>query len=152
MSQDESSIFTTLLQRQLGKLVRAYELCDQACSALLGVTPAQGYSLLSMPEKGYLSMNDLSKSLDLANSTMTRMVDQLAQKGLVRRKADAEDRRIVLVGLTEQGRVARATLEKEFQDFFGQVAAGFPEEERHIMLRALERVTVLLQEVYRSCS
>jgi DNA-binding MarR family transcriptional regulator len=152
VSQNESGVFAALLQRQLDKLVRVYALCDQACSALNGLTAAQSYSLLSLPEKGYLTMNDLSETMELANSTMTRMVDQLVQKGLVRRKPDAEDRRIVLVGLTDQGRVVRATLEQVLQDFFGQVAAGFPDEERHVMLRSLERVTALLQEALKSCS
>ncbi len=151
MSQDESSIFATLLQRQLGKLVRMYELCDQACSALNGITTAQGYTLLSLPEKGYLTMNGLSESLELANSTMTRMMDQLVQKGLVRRKPDAEDRRIVLVGLTDEGRIMRTTLEQSLQQFFGQVSDGLDVEERPTVLRSLERITALLREALKSC-
>jgi DNA-binding MarR family transcriptional regulator len=151
VSQNESSVFATLLQRQLGQLVRAYEACDQICSTVTGVTPAQGYTLLSLPEKGYLSMNDLSDSLDLAKSTMTRMVDQLVEKGLVRRKPDAEDRRMVLVGLTDQGRVMRTTLESSLQDFFRQVEAGLREDERPLILRSLERITELVKEVLKNC-
>ena len=151
MSQDESSAFTTLLQHQLGKLVRTYDLCDQACSALSGITTAQGYTLLSLPEKGYLTMNGLSETLELANSTMTRMVDQLVQKGLVRRKPDAEDRRIVLVGLTDEGRAMRTTLEQSLQEFFGQVVAGLQEYEHPVMLHCLERITALLTEALKSC-
>ncbi|MCQ3930635.1 MAG: hypothetical protein DPW16_09250 [Chloroflexi bacterium] len=151
MSQDESSVFASLLQHHLSQLVRAYEICDQVCSTMNGVTPAQGYTLLSLPEKGYLSMNDLSETMELAKSTMTRMVDQLVEKELVRRKPDAEDRRIVLVGLTNQGRTVRATLEKALQDFFRQVEAGLQEDERHLILRSLERITGLVKDVLKNC-
>lgn len=151
MSQDESSAYITLLQSQLGRLVRIYELCDQACSALSGITTAQGYTLLALPEKGYLTMNGLSETMELANSTMTRMVDQLVQKGLVRRKPDAEDRRIVLIGLTDEGRAMRTNLEQSLHAFFGQVVAGLEENERPAMLRCLERITALLKEAFKSC-
>lgn len=145
MNPDETRTFATSLQRQLGDLARAYELCDHGCLAQNGVTAAQGYTLLSLPEKGYLTMNRLSEAMGLANSTMTRMVDQLVQKNLVQRKPDDEDRRIVLVGLTGQGREIRFSLEKNLQEFFAQVAAGIPEDERPLILQALEQVTRLVR-------
>lgn len=145
MRQDESSTFAAHLQRQLGELVKAYELCDQGCLTQNGVTTAQSYTLLSLPEKGYLTMNGLSEAMSLANSTMTRMVDQLVQKGLVQRKPDGEDRRIVLVGLTDQGRDLQHTLEQNLQNFFGQVAVRIQDDERPVILHALEQITQLVR-------
>lgn len=145
MDQDASITFAVQLQRQLGELVKAYALCDQGCLAQNGVTTAQSYTLLSLPEKGFLTMNGLSETMALANSTMTRMVDQLVQKGLVQRKPDDEDRRIVLVGLTEQGQDLRRTLEQNLHQFFGQVAARIQDNERPLVLHALEQVTNLVK-------
>ncbi len=146
MSRTGSSTFATNLQRQLSQLVKACERCDQACLANIGVTAAQGYTLLSLPEKGDLSMNGLSEAMGLANSTMTRMVDQLVQKDLVRRQADQADRRVVRVGLTNQGREVHCALEKALHDFFGQISAEIPEHEQPMILRALEQVTRLVEK------
>lgn len=151
MTSNEPSAFATSLQRQLYRLVRAYELCDQACLAQNGVTASQGYTLLSLPEAGYLSMNDLSEAMRLASSTMTRYVDELVRKGLVQRRSDADDRRVVRVELTERGHEVRRTLESAMQDFFKQVLDEIQEDERPVLLRALEQVTKSIAKVFKNC-
>jgi DNA-binding MarR family transcriptional regulator len=147
MSMDEVKVFAAHLQRQLYQLVRACELCDRACLTQNGVTTSQGYTLLAFPDDGCLTMNELSDTMNLSNSTMTRMVDQLVQKGLVRRKADESDRRIVLVELTDQGQATRDTLEKALQGLFAQILDGIPADERPLILRALEQVTQSVAQV-----
>ena len=51
-----------------------------------------------------LSPTDLFRSMMVTSGTMTNRIDRLAEKGLVRRIPDPEDRRGILVELTEQGR------------------------------------------------
>ncbi len=150
-AQDKSFSFATSLQRQLYQLVRAYELCDRACLAQNGVTASQGYTLLSLPKEGYLSMNDLSDAMGLAGSTMTRNVDGLVHKGLVRRQPDAEDRRVVRVGLTERGQKARSVLEGALQDFFKQVTDEIPSDGRSTLLHALEDISQSIAKVFKRC-
>lgn len=149
--KNKSSAFATSLQRQLYQLVRSYELCDQACLAQNGVTASQGYTLLSLPQEGHLSMNDLSEAMGLAGSTMTRYVDGLVRKGLAQRKADGEDRRVVWVELTAQGEKVRGILEGAMQDFFQQVLDEIPPAERNTLLHALELVSNSIAKVFKSC-
>jgi MarR family transcriptional regulator, lower aerobic nicotinate degradation pathway regulator len=56
------------------------------------------------------TMNQLGKLLGLDKSSITGLVDRAERRGLVTRIPSTEDRRTVLVGLTEHGRslVARA--------------------------------------------
>ncbi len=150
-SQSNSLVFATSLQRQLYRLVRTYELCDQACLAQNGVTASQGYTLLSLPKEGTLSMNDLSEAMGLAGSTMTRYVDELVRKGFVQRKSDAEDRRVVRVELTKQGDKVRSILEGALQDFYRQVQDEIPPDERDGLLRALELVSQAIAKAFNSC-
>ncbi len=147
----DSSAFAVRFQRQLHQLVRSYELCNQACLAENGVTASQGYTLLSLPQEGYLSMNDLSEAMGLASSTMTRYVDQLVAKGLAHREPGAEDRRVVRVELTDQGREVRRAVESAMQEFFEQVLSEMREEEQPILLRTLEQVARAIEKVFRSC-
>lgn len=137
----QSDIFPDQVQRQVYQLAKLYQYCDRVCLTDLGVGATQGYALLSLPPVGSMTMNDLSSALGLANSTTTRIVDQLVRKGLTRRKADSGDRRIVQVELTARGQEMQRTLDKTLQDFFRQALREIPEDEHSMILNSLERVT-----------
>lgn len=51
-----------------------------------------------------LSPTELFRSLMVTSGTMTNRIDRLEERGLVRRTPDPEDRRGILVELTERGR------------------------------------------------
>lgn len=51
-----------------------------------------------------LRMTDLAERVLLSPSGLTRLVDRLVAKGLVRRRMDPEDARATLASLTEKGR------------------------------------------------
>ena len=55
-------------------------------------------------KKGGLSPSQLLESVMLSSGGMTARLDKLAEAGLVYRKADATDRRVVVVELTAKGR------------------------------------------------
>jgi DNA-binding MarR family transcriptional regulator len=72
-----------------------------------GLTP-QRYLLLLLvkgAEDGTerATISELAKRLQLAQSTVTELVDRTARAGLVRRTASTDDRRVVFVELTEEG-------------------------------------------------
>ncbi len=150
MSVGPLDTFAINLQQQVYQLVRAYELCDQMCMGQYRVTASQGYTILTLPESESMTMNALSEAMGLANSTMTRMIDQLVDKGFVRREADNEDRRVVRVGLTAQGQETRRNLEQAQQYFFGLVLTEIPREEQHGILQVLERVVAAIEKVRKS--
>ncbi len=50
-----------------------------------------------------LSPTELFRSMMVTSGTMTNRIDRLTEKGYVRRVADPEDRRGILVELTQQG-------------------------------------------------
>lgn len=74
----------------------------------LGITPEEVELLmrLSRAPEERLRMVEVSRSLLLSKSGVTRLVDRLEQRGLVERTSCPEDRRVVYTTLTEQGRQA----------------------------------------------
>lgn len=56
------------------------------------------------PHQGGLSMSDVSRSLDIPPASATAMIDRMTSQGLVERGPGEQDRRVVLVRLTERGR------------------------------------------------
>ena len=53
---------------------------------------------------GPLPMRGLAETLDVSQASATGIVDRMEQRGLVERRRDDDDRRVVRVALTEEGR------------------------------------------------
>jgi DNA-binding MarR family transcriptional regulator len=66
-----------------------------------GLTGPQVTVMALLVSKGPLSLTDLSRSLSMSHSTASGIVDRLETRGLVRRTADAADRRRTAITVTE---------------------------------------------------
>jgi DNA-binding MarR family transcriptional regulator len=66
----------------------------------------QTYQILRILERrGPLPVSTIGKQLFIAKQNMTTFIDKLMNEGLVKRKNDAADRRIINIIITEKGRV-----------------------------------------------
>jgi DNA-binding MarR family transcriptional regulator len=74
---------------------------DRAAEHDLSVTQAR---LLGVLRDRTPTMNELARLLGLDKSSISGLVDRAERRGLVVRIPSAEDKRAVLVGLTDQGR------------------------------------------------
>jgi len=84
------------------------------------------------------SMSELAEFSAVDRTTLTRTVDQLVDGGLVERTTPREDRRQVLLTLTDTG---RATCRRSMRAIFGvnrQILDGLAEEDQRRVARALE--------------
>jgi len=84
----------------LGKAM--YKQADRFLSAY-GLTPSQFEILTVLSEEGEIPLNRLSERLCCACSNVTGIVDRLERDGLVKRERSQEDRRVILLGLTDKG-------------------------------------------------
>jgi DNA-binding MarR family transcriptional regulator len=71
--------------------------------AEVGVTMAQAKVLYVVAAAETLRMSELAARLGVQMSTASGVVDRLVELGLLERRADAADRRQVIVALTEPG-------------------------------------------------
>ena len=92
-----------------GELTQATDHVRARLSRLLGAGPGLApdevelLMLLADAPERRLRMIDVSESLRLSKSGVTRLVDRLQERGLVVRAACPSDRRVVYAGLTEHG-------------------------------------------------
>lgn len=139
--RSETAAYVGRVQDLVCELARLMERCNEMCLAQLDVTVSQGYTLMSLPQEGELSMNALSEGIGVAGSTATRMVDQLVRKHLVARRNDPDDRRVVRVALTRRGQELRRVLEKATESCFMGAFSEVPEEKRQGTIDVLELIT-----------
>jgi MarR family transcriptional regulator, organic hydroperoxide resistance regulator len=74
----------------------------------LGLTGPQFHMLIYIYRKGPCKVSELAEALGVKPSAITVMLDRLVQNGFVERQHDKEDRRAVLVSLTDAGNQAMA--------------------------------------------
>jgi DNA-binding MarR family transcriptional regulator len=95
-----------VVDRILGIGRRFQKLLDETVAAY-GLSHGEWKVLSSLRWAGppyRRSAGDLARIADLSSGAMTNRLDQLEQAGLVRRLRDPDDRRGVLVELTDRGR------------------------------------------------
>ncbi len=148
---DDTRDFANGIRDLLDQIAKDNEVFEKACVAFFGVTSSQGGTLLSFPEKQTLRMNELSNAVGVDNSTMTRMVDQLVEKGLVYRRADEYDRRLVRIELTPSGRRLRKELAEALAGFYKDSLDEIPEEERAVIIHSLERLKTAIEKGLENC-
>lgn len=99
---------------------------DAALSARHGLT-FSGYDVLARvafaPACSTLRMSELAAQTQLSLSRVSRLVDALAQRGLIERKSCDSDSRVVYAAITDAGRALVA----DAQETFFEVV-----EERHL--------------------
>lgn len=129
----------------MNRFIRRITMLDRRENACQGVTFSQHYVIDALARKNILTMNELSRELGLAVSTLTRIVDVLVRDGLVSRGHSTEDRRKVCIELTAQGKKLAETLNTCAEWFWGTVLENLPEEKKQeitnnlkLLLKALE--------------
>ncbi|CAG6399341.1 MarR family transcriptional regulator [Streptomyces cocklensis] len=104
-----------------------------------GLTAQQGQLMCVLMPQPY-GMGELVDMLGLAKSSLTGLVDRTAQRGLVRREPDPEDRRAVRVALTDEGSEVVEAFYAETCRRVELLPASLPEADRDGLAELLSRV------------
>lgn len=99
MSQRQGGFLITQIHH-LGRRVFSELLKDRG----LNIGPGQGRILFALWQKDGVPINELIKKTLLRKSTLSELVDNLESAGYVKRVQSEEDRRKVLIELTEKTR------------------------------------------------
>jgi DNA-binding MarR family transcriptional regulator len=127
-----AALLTRLLFRELGADLSRTEL-----------------GLLRTLSDGPRRITELAELEALAQPTMTIMIKQLEEQGLVKRERRSDDGRVVLVDLTEKGRAALDDYREQIRGAIGAYLAEISDEEVDRLVDAtatLGHLVTLLQE------
>ncbi|MRR16281.1 MAG: MarR family transcriptional regulator [Deltaproteobacteria bacterium] len=113
---------------------------DQALMEAAGITAAQSGALYYLKENDGCLFTELSRALGLDKSAITGLVDRLAGKGLVERRALPSDRRSMSIALTDAGRAAAARCLKITKEFNSAITEGLSERETESLSKALQKI------------
>ena len=111
------------------------------------VTPPQFGVILLLIEQDGQTIGTLSQKRAIDAATMTGIVRRLEQSCLVERRHDREDRRVVKVYLTDEGRDIMRFLPDAAIEFNQIMSQGFSENEKYDMQIKLQRIIANLSTV-----
>ena len=111
------------------------------------VTPPQWGALSLLHNHDGQTIGALSQQRAIDPATVTGIVKRLELSGLVERRHDREDRRLVKVYLTDEGRDIMRFLPDAVIEFTQIMSQGFSEEEKQDLMVKLQRIIANLSTV-----
>ena len=93
------------------------------------------------------TQNQLCEGVSKSPANITRILDRLEKKGRVNRRTNPEDRRSVLVSLTEEGEYLLAEVNVLFEGLLPDVVAGISIEKQKIAIDVLKKILQNLSEL-----
>jgi len=129
----------------LRRIIQAIEIHSRKLTQHHDITGPQLVCLHELRNAGPRTVSGLARAIYLAPSTMVGIVDRLEEKGLVARMRDRQDRRKVVVALTEAGRAMLDNAPSPVQDRLAGALNRLPELEQVSITLSLEKVVELME-------
>jgi DNA-binding MarR family transcriptional regulator len=149
LSQSEQMLSSPSPER-----LRAWRLYFESALALMDVLDAELEQAVGISQRWYdalvhledrpegLRMNELAERILYSKSGFTRVVDRMEEAGLLRRVRPDNDRRSILVSLTNEGRDTMVRARRHHRDGIERhFAAHLTDTDVKALIRALEKIS-----------
>jgi DNA-binding MarR family transcriptional regulator len=107
---------------------------------------AQYELLAELRERGPIPAGELAEAIGASAATVSGMLDNLCDAGLVIRTRSANDRRLVVVKITAKGRRRSEARRAEWRGRWEEALEGIEEEDLRTATRVLERIGGVFEE------
>jgi DNA-binding MarR family transcriptional regulator len=131
------------------ELLENCQLKIERTAEKLNLTVAEFKLLRSLQEDEMLSAGALAKRMGLSSSRITRIIDGLVKKGMVKKEAGGQDRRIVDIGLTQDGVAVRTQLKAMYVSVHEEIINLLPSDAGESVIHAMEKLRLATQEWVR---
>lgn len=112
----------------------------------LSVTEIHVIEAISMDKER--TMSEVAYDLGITVGTLTTAINKLIRKGYVNRRRIEEDRRVVLITLTEEGKAVYKYHEEFHNDMIKYTIDSFSHEEEKVLVSALKKISGFFEEKY----
>lgn len=103
------------------------------------MTPFHYLVLCCLWEEDGLSTSGIADKLNQLGATLTGVVDRMEDRSLVYRERDLDDRRIIRIWLTDEGRQLMYVLPAIGAQTIDKASAGIPKAQQDTFVRLLDQ-------------
>lgn len=111
----------------------------------IGITIPQSLVIGTLLKYGEMKITELSKKINLSNSTISGIVDRLEKQGLVLRTRSLEDRRIVFVNVTPKFSEMYKGIYKKTEESFEELLSPASSEDLDKVIEGLHALKRILE-------
>ncbi len=129
----------------LRRIIRAVDLHEKDVSRSSGLTLPQLLILQTLQAEQPMSTGVLANRMNLAQATVTSILDRLELKGLVQRLRGEDDKRKVWIRLTDEGVVRLDSAPTSLQKGFVHRFEELDEWQQSLLIGSLELVAALIE-------
>ncbi len=117
------------IANELDQRLRRYQLDIKLWPVLFALWQEEG-----------ITQTELSRRCDVANYTMTRLLDQLQVQGLITRHQEADNRRAFQIFLTDEAKALEQDLICEAERVNEKFMAELDDEEQALLMKPLNKI------------
>ncbi len=111
---------------------------NQSDCCQCSINESQCFLVVEIGRKPGICVKELAEILRIDKSGISRGVEELVQKGFVNRELSKEDRRCVVLSLTEKGQTRFEKIENDMYLKFHEVLSNIAEDKQQQVLDALK--------------
>lgn len=108
------------------------------------------HTIEAIGEEGNRTMGEIAHDLRITVGTLTTAINRLIKKGYVERKRIEEDRRVVLVSLTEMGQEVFNTHSIFHKEMIDAILEAFKGEDLEVLTKILGKASRFFEKKYES--
>lgn len=94
------------------------------------------------------TMSEIAQRLKVTGGTLTACINKLIKKGYVERNRTEEDRRIVLINLTEQGKKAFQCHKNFHDEMVHNTIETLKDDEKTVLISSLDKIKTFFIDKY----
>ena len=129
----------------LRQIIRAIDLHSKHIERESGLTGPQLLVMQSISKIDPVTAGRIAREVNLSQATVTTILDRLEKKAYVTRERSQEDKRKVMIGLTEAGELILKQAPTLLQESFIENFAGLEDWEQNLILASLQRVADMMK-------
>jgi len=114
----------------------------------LNLTIAQLKSLFYISAAGKTNFKKLAEALSVTPPNVTGIIDRLVEQGLVSRQENPQDRRIMILKLTEKGQGLLDTLKEKRVNTMTKIMANLNMDQLKIQMQAVRDLITAAEKYY----
>lgn len=108
------------------------------------------HTIEAIGTEGNRTMGEIAHDLRITVGTLTTAINRLIKKGYVERKRIEEDRRVVLVSLTESGKAVFLTHSVFHKEMIDEILENFQGEDLEVLNKILRKAIRFFERKYQS--
>lgn len=130
----------------LAQVSQVFRTVSEAFTDQVDVPRGQAALLCVLIKQDGMTQSEIAEQLSVQGATVTNMLQRLEEAGLVVRRRDSEDNRLVRVYLTEAGRQKERSIHTQLISMQELIFKDISEEERATLRRRLKQIIENISE------